>query len=68
MKAGGDLYHKQKQLENARLELEQEKKNLQFKKIDSNFSAAHGVPNRELEEYELSLLPLIGRLLKKLFS
>lgn len=68
VKAGGDLYHKQKQLENAQLELEQEKKNLQFKKIDSNFSAAHGAPYHEPEDFDLHLLPLIGRLLKKLFS
>jgi Zn-finger nucleic acid-binding protein len=68
VKAGGDLYHKQKQLENARLELEQEKKNMQFKKIDSNLSAAHGTPYNEPEDYELNLLPLVARLLKKLFS
>lgn len=68
VKAGGDLYHKQKQLENARLELEQEKKNLQFRKIDSNLSAARGAPYHEPEDFESQLLPLIGRLLKKLFA
>jgi Zn-finger nucleic acid-binding protein len=67
VKAGGDLYHKQKQLENAQLELEQEKKNMQFKILDNNLSAAHGVPNRELEEYGLHFLPLLGRFLAKLF-
>jgi Zn-finger nucleic acid-binding protein len=67
VKAGGDLYHKQKQLENAQLELEQEKKNLQFKKIDSNLSATRGAPYGEPEDLELDLLPLIGRFLKRLF-
>lgn len=67
VKAGGDLYHKQKQLENAQLELEQEKKNLQFKKLDSNLNARHGAPYGEADDLELDLLPLIGRLLKKLF-
>ena len=68
VKAGGDLYHQQKQLENAQLELEQEKKNMHFKTIDNNRSAAHGVLYREPEDFEAHLLPLIGRLLKKLFS
>jgi len=68
VKAGGDLYHKQKQLENARLELEQEKKNLQFKKIDSHVSAMRREPGQEPEDFDLQLLPLIGRLLKKLFA
>ncbi len=68
VKAGGDLYHKQKQLENARLELEQEKKNLLFKKIGSNSSAAQGAAYHEPEDFEVDLLSLIGRLLKKLFS
>jgi Zn-finger nucleic acid-binding protein len=68
VKAGGDLYHKQKQLENAQLELEQEKKNLQFKKIDENIDAMRGAPFREPEAADVNLLPLIGRLLKKLFA
>jgi Zn-finger nucleic acid-binding protein len=68
VKAGGDLYHRQKQLENARLELEQEKKNLQFKQIDSNLSAMRREPDQEPEDFDLHLLPLIGRLLKKLFA
>jgi Zn-finger nucleic acid-binding protein len=67
VKAGGELYHKQKQQENDQLELEQEKKNLHFKQIDNNLNAAHRVPYQEPEDYELHLLPLIGRLLKKLF-
>ncbi len=67
VKAGGTLYHKQKQLENARLELEQEKKNLQFKMIDQNLSAMRPAPYQEPEDYELHLLPLIARLLKRLF-
>ena len=54
MKAGGDLYHKQKQLENAQLELEQEKKKLQFKRIDSNLSAMRGAAFQEPEEVELA--------------
>ena len=68
VKAGGDLYHKQKQLENARLELEQEKKNLQFKQIDSHVSAMRREPGPEPEDFDLHLLSLIGRLLKKLFA
>ncbi len=67
VKAGGDLLHKQKQFENAQLELEQEKKKLQFKMIDNNLSAMRGAPYGEPAEYDLDLLPLIGRLLKKLF-
>ncbi|MEI6614878.1 MAG: zf-TFIIB domain-containing protein [Chrysiogenales bacterium] len=67
VKAGGDLYHQQKQLENAQLEIEQEKKNLQFKKIDSNLSATRGAPYGEPEDLKLDLLFLIGRLLKKFF-
>jgi len=64
-KAGGDLYHKQKQLDNERLELEQEKKQLQFKRIDSNLSAFRGATVREPEELEISILPLLARLLKR---
>jgi Zn-finger nucleic acid-binding protein len=68
VKAGGDLYHKQKQLELKQLELEQEKKNIQFKVIDNTLSATRGVPEYEPEDYEWHLLPLIARLLKRLFS
>jgi len=67
VKAGGALYHKQKQLAAAQLELEQEKKNIQFKTIDNNLSVTRGTPYHEPEDFELHLLPLIARLLKKLF-
>jgi hypothetical protein len=61
------LYHKERELEKARLELEQEKKNVQFKMIDNASSQARGTAYKEPEDDELNLLPLIGRLLKKLF-
>jgi Zn-finger nucleic acid-binding protein len=67
VKAGGDLYHRQKELEMKQLELEQEKKNIHFKMIDSTLSATRAAPEHEPEDYELHLLPLIARLLKKLF-
>ncbi|MFH2108417.1 MAG: zf-TFIIB domain-containing protein [Chrysiogenia bacterium] len=67
VKAGGRILHKQKELELARLELEQEKKNLQFSKIDMAFSHSRPEPYRGPEDFELHLLPLIGRLLKKIF-
>jgi Zn-finger nucleic acid-binding protein len=67
MKAGGDLFRREKQLENAQLELEQEKKKLQFKKIDDNISAMRGAPFREPEALDLEILPLMARVLKKLF-
>jgi Zn-finger nucleic acid-binding protein len=67
MKAGGMIYHKEKELEMARLELEQEKKNIQFKMIDNVPSQSHGTAYKEPEDDESNLLPLIGRLLKKLF-
>lgn len=67
VKAGGDLLHKKKQLENERLELEQEKKKIQFQKIDSSLSAMRGTAYGQRPEFEVDLLPLIGRLLKKLF-
>lgn len=67
MKAGGRLLQKQKELEMARLELEQEKKNLQFSKIDMAFSHSRPEPYREPEDFELRLLPLLHRLLKKIF-
>jgi Zn-finger nucleic acid-binding protein len=65
-KAGGGLVQKEKELEMARLELEQKKKELQFAKIDQAFS--HGRPEPERQELELTMLPLIGRLAKKLFG
>ena len=68
MKAGGDLFRKERQLENARLELEQEKKNLQFKKLDDRISAMHGAAFREPEAADLEILPLMARVLKKLFA
>ena len=67
-KAGGDLYHKQKQLDKAQLELEQEKKNLQFRAIDANLSAMRPQPFNESEKVELDLLPLLGRFVKWLFN
>ena len=67
MKAGGNLVQKEKELEMARLALEQEKKNLQFGRIDMAFAHSRPEPYRPDEDLELSLLPLIGRLLKKLF-
>ncbi len=67
-KAGGDLYHKQKQLENAQLELEQEKKNLQFRAIDANFSATRPVYDPKSEATDLELLPLIARFLQRFFG
>jgi Zn-finger nucleic acid-binding protein len=66
-KAGGGLYHKQKQLENARLELEQEKKNLQFRNIDASFSALRPQPDAERGRAEIDLLPQLGRLVRWLF-
>jgi len=68
VKAGGNLYHKERQLESAQLELEQEKKNLQFKQIDNNLNAMHSSPYQEPQKIELHLLPLIARLLKKILS
>jgi len=66
-KAGGGLLQKQKELEIARLELEQEKKKLQFSKIDMAFSHSRPEPFREPDDLELNLLPLLGRLLKRIF-
>jgi Zn-finger nucleic acid-binding protein len=68
VKAGGDLYHKQKQFENAQLELEQEKKKLQFMNIDNTINAMRGGSSQESPEIELDILPLLGRFLKKLFG
>jgi Zn-finger nucleic acid-binding protein len=67
MKAGGSLVQKEKELEMARLALEQEKKNLQFGKIDMAFSHSRPATDPPSEDLELSLLPLVGRLLKRIF-
>jgi Zn-finger nucleic acid-binding protein len=64
-KAGGNLVHREKELEMARLELEQEKKKLQFARIDRALFQAR--PGPERTDLELNLLPMIGRLLKKIF-
>jgi Zn-finger nucleic acid-binding protein len=67
VKAGGKLMQKQKELELAKLELEQEKKNLQFKTIDQAFDHSRPESYRESEDFELRLLPLLDRLLKRIF-
>ncbi len=67
MKAGGSLVQKEKELELARLELESEKKKLQFAKIDPAFFHTRPAPERGAGEMELNILPLIGRLLQKIF-
>lgn len=64
-KAGGGLVNKQAELDKAKLELEQEKKKLQFQQADAAFS--HSQPDLERRDYEIDLLPMIGRLLKKIF-
>lgn len=66
-KAGGNLLKKEKELEMAKLALEQEKKNLQFDRIDMAFSHSRPEPYREPEEFELRILPLLGKLLKRIF-
>ncbi len=67
MKAGGNLVQKEKELEMARLALEQEKKNLQFDRIDMAFAHSRPGPERESGDRELDILPLLGRLLQKIF-
>lgn len=67
MKAGGGILQKEKELEMARLELEQEKKELQFSKIDMAFMHSRPGPDLESGDRELHILPLLGRLLQKLF-
>jgi len=67
LKAGGSLVQKQKELEMARLALEQEKKDLQFSKIDMAFSHSRPEAYRENEVLEPQILPLLGRLLKRIF-
>jgi Zn-finger nucleic acid-binding protein len=66
-KAGGKLLQKEKELEMARLELEQEKKKLQFHNIDMAFSHSRPEPDRGGMDLELHVLPLLGRLLRKIF-
>jgi Zn-finger nucleic acid-binding protein len=65
-KAGGKLVQKEKELEMARLELEQEKKKLQFSQIDGAF--AHTRPQPERRNLEVDILPMIGKLLQRLFG
>jgi Zn-finger nucleic acid-binding protein len=67
MKAGGGILQKEKELEMARLELEQEKKELQFSKIDTALSYPRPGPDLEDGGQELAILPLLGRLLQKIF-
>jgi Zn-finger nucleic acid-binding protein len=67
MKAGGGILQKEKELEMARLELEQEKKNLQFANIDTAFSHSRPEPERGAGDLELHILPLLGRLLRRIF-
>jgi len=67
VKAGGNLLKKEKELEMAQLALEQEKKNLHFKTIDQAFNHSRPEPYREPEDFELHLLPMLGKLLKRLF-
>jgi len=67
MKAGGSLVQKEKELEQARLELENEKKKLQYGKIDPAFFHTRPQPGRGAAELDLDILPLIGRLLQKIF-
>ncbi len=64
-KAGGNLVRRESELEMARLELEQEKKKLQFARIDRAFFQTRPEPERT--DLELNLLPMIGRLLQKIF-
>jgi Zn-finger nucleic acid-binding protein len=68
VKAGGEIYHQQQQFETAQLELEQEKKKIQFQEIDRRLDASHGGLAPEAEAVDLDLLSLIGRLLKRVFG
>jgi Zn-finger nucleic acid-binding protein len=68
VKAGGELYHQQMQFEKAQLELEQEKKRIQFQEMDRRLDASHGGLAPEVEAADLHLLPLVARLLRKLFT
>ena len=66
-KAGGGILQKENELELARLELEQEKKKLQFARIDRAFESSRPEPHRGCGDLELQLLPLLGRLLRRIF-
>lgn len=52
----------------AQLALEQEKKNLQFSKIDMAFAHSRPDSYREIEDVELSLLPPARQAAEKDFS
>jgi Zn-finger nucleic acid-binding protein len=67
MKAGGMLVQKEKELEMAKLALEQEKKDLHFAQIDAALSPSRPEPYREPPDIEVPILPLLGRLLNKIF-
>lgn len=67
LKAGGSLVQKEKELEQARLELELEKKKLQYSKVDPAFYQIPSQPGRQDGEIELNFLPLLGKLLQKIF-
>jgi Zn-finger nucleic acid-binding protein len=67
MKAGGGILQKEKELEMARLELEQEKKDLQYSKIDPAFQYPGPGPDLASGYREPRILPLLGRLLQKIF-
>jgi len=63
VKAGGGIFDKQKQLEMERLELEQERKNLQFKTIENASIRTSGFPEPDDSGRGFDLLKLIGRIL-----
>jgi Zn-finger nucleic acid-binding protein len=65
MKAGGNLQKKENELEIARLALEQEKKNMQLAQIDNALFPPR--PDPENQDLDLNILPLLGRLLKRIF-
>jgi Zn-finger nucleic acid-binding protein len=67
IKAGGGIRQREKELEMARLELEQERKKLHFNRIDMAFSHSRPEPDHEPGDLELRLLPLVGRLLRRIF-
>jgi len=65
VKAGGDLYHKQKQLELERIEIQNEKEKIRFQALDAaTIHANHGFSDPLSQEWDL--FHLIGRVLKKL--
>lgn len=66
-KAGGNLLHKENELELARLELEQAKRNVEFAKIDKTFFQPRSKPWQGENDLELNILPMIGRLLQRIF-